>query len=344
MSLRMPGPCSLGQPYVCSTAGCMREAAFVKRNSGKWSRLEQVVAGKGRDLSPDEASTLYLELNDDLSYARTFYPGAQVTAYLNGLAAGMHRRIYRNKRTGLGRFVSFWRTELPLVLAGSRRSLALAAAVFGTAVAIGALSARHDATFVRLILGDGYVDMTLENIKAGKPMAVYGSSGRMDMFLGITFNNVMVSFQAFALGALLGYGTWLVLLQNGIMLGAFQYFMYQAGVLRESLLAIWLHGTMEIGCIVIAGSAGILMGNGLLFPGTYTRLASFRRSALAGVKIVAGLVPCFIAAGFIESFITRRSAVMHPAVNLSIIFASLAFPIGYFLTYPYHVQRQREPH
>ena len=59
----------------------MREAAFVKRNSGKWPRLEQVVAGKGRDLSPDEASTLYLELNDDLSYARTFYPGAQVTAY-----------------------------------------------------------------------------------------------------------------------------------------------------------------------------------------------------------------------------------------------------------------------
>ncbi len=317
----------------------MREAAFVKRNSTKWQRLEQLVARKGGAITPDEASALYIELNDDLSYARTFYPGAQVTAYLNSLAAGMHRHIYRNQRTGLGRFLSFWKTELPLLMAATRPQLAIAAGVFLVAVLIGGLSAHYDTTFTRLIMGDGYVDMTLENIKAGKPMAVYGSAGMMDMFFGITLNNIMVSFYAFAMGVLLSYGTWLVLVQNGIMLGAFQYFMYQEGVLRESLLAIWLHGTVEISCIVIAGSAGLVMGNSLLFPGTYTRLASFRRGAVQGMKIVVGLVPCFILAGFIESFITRRSADMHPAVNIAIIACSLAFIIGYFILYPHHVQR-----
>ncbi len=322
----------------------MREAAFVKRNSTKWQRLEQLVARKGEAITPDEASALYIELNDDLSYARTFYPGAQVTAYLNGLAAGMHRHIYRNQRTGLGRFVSFWKTELPLLMAATRTQLAIAAGVFLVAVLIGGLSAHYDTTFTRLIMGDGYVDMTLENIKAGKPMAVYGSSGGMDMFFGITLNNIMVSFYAFAMGVLLSYGTWLVLVQNGIMLGAFQYFMYQEGVLRESLLAIWLHGTVEISCIVIAGSAGLVMGNSLLFPGTYTRLASFRRGAVQGMKIVIGLVPCFILAGFIESFITRRSADMHPALNITIIAASLALIIGYFILYPYQVQRTHGNH
>lgn len=322
----------------------MREAAFVKRNKDKWQQLEQLVARRGADITPDETSALYIELNDDLSYARTFYPGAQVTAYLNTLAAGMHRHIYRNQRTGLGRFITFWRTELPLLMASTRKQLAVAAGVFLVAVIIGGLSARYDTTFTRLILGDGYVNMTLENIKQGKPMAVYGSSPMMDMFFGITFNNIMVSFYAFAMGLLLSYGTWLILVQNGIMLGAFQYFMYDQGVLTESLRGIWLHGTIEISCIVIAGSAGIVMGNSILFPGTYTRLASFRRGALQGVKIVMGLVPCFIVAGFIESFITRHSGAMHPVLNTAIIGGSLVFIIGYFIIYPYHVERTLRIH
>lgn len=322
----------------------MREAAFVKRNSDKWRRLERLVARHGTDITPDEASALYIGLNDDLSYARTFYPGAKVTGYLNTLAAGMHRHIYRNQRTGMGRFVSFWATELPLLMASTRKQLAISAGIFLVAVVIGGLSARHDSDFTRLILGDGYVDMTLENIKAGTPMAVYGSSPMMDMFFGITLNNIMVSFYAFAMGLLLSYGTWMILLRNGIMLGTFQYFMYDQGVLRESLQGIWLHGTIEISCIVIAGAAGIVMGNGILFPGTYTRLASFRQGARKGVKMVIGLVPCFIMAGFIESVITRRSATMPPALNFAIIGGSIAFIIGYFIIYPYHVQRTQRIH
>lgn len=322
----------------------MREAAFVKRNRAKWQRLEALVSNQGPAITPDEASSLYIELNDDLSYAQTFYPGSQVTAYLNGLAAGMHRHIYRNQRTGLGQFVSFWKTELPLLMAKNRKALWISAAVFGLAVLVGALSARYDDTFVRLIMGDYYVNMTLENIKAGKPMAVYGSAGTMDMFLGITLNNIMVSFYAFAYGLLLSYGTWIILLKNGIMLGAFQYFMYDQGVLRESVMAIWLHGVVEISCIVIAGAAGIVMGNSILFPGTYTRLASFKRGAMDGVKMVTGLVPCFILAGFIESFITRHSATMPTAMNLFIILGSLAFIIFYFIIYPHHVQRKHQLH
>jgi uncharacterized membrane protein SpoIIM required for sporulation len=44
------------------------------------------------------------------------------------------------------------------------------------------------------------------------------------MFLGITFNNIRVSFFAFMMGLLVSFGTALILISNGIMLGAFQYF------------------------------------------------------------------------------------------------------------------------
>ncbi|HPJ53951.1 MAG TPA: stage II sporulation protein M, partial [Flavobacteriales bacterium] len=190
----------------------------------------------------------------------------------------------------------------------------------------------------RLILGDDYVNMTLQNIREGKPMAVYGSSGEGLMFLGITVNNVRVALLAFAAGIAAGFGTVYVLLFNGIMVGAFQYFFHEQGVLRESLLTIWVHGTLEISAIVIAGAAGLALGRGMLFPGTYTRMESFRRGAMLGLKVVIGLVPVFVVAGFLESFVTRHALSVPSFVSASIIVLSLAFLIGYFILLPRHVQ------
>ena len=124
---------------------------------------------------------------------------------------------------------------------------------FVASALIGVLSAANDPDFVRLILGNGYVDMTLDNIANGEPMAVYNGSSEVPMFLGITLNNVMVSFNCFAMGLLTSFGTGYMLLSNGIMVGAFQTFFYQHDLLWESSLAIWLHGTLEIWAIIVAG-------------------------------------------------------------------------------------------
>lgn len=320
----------------------MREAAFIKRNQAKWQRLEQSISGLGQ-LSGDEASDLYIQLTDDLSYARTFYPKSAVVSYLNGLAVRLHQHIYRNKRTPRGRFLSFWTREVPLAMAEARRNLALSLAIFAVAVLIGAVSAAHDDTFVRLILGDDYVDMTLNNIKQGRPMGVYDSMEEGGMFLHITTNNIRVSFIAFVAGLLASFGTVLVLLYNGVMLGAFQYFFHEQGVLAESVLTIWVHGTLEISAIVVAGGAGLTLGNSWLFPGTYTRAESFRRGARTGLKVVMGLLPVFIAAGFLESFVTRHALSLRPWVAITIILASLAWVIHYFIILPYHAERRAGP-
>jgi Integral membrane protein DUF95. len=80
------------------------------------------------------------------------------------------------------------------------------------------------------------------------------------------------------------------------------------------------------------------MGNSLLFPGTYSRLASFKQGAIKGLKIVMGLVPFFILAGFIESFITRY-AFMHWSIKVGIIGLSAALMIYYFILYPIQLKR-----
>ena len=121
---------------------------------------------------------------------------------------------------------------------------------------MGILSAANDSMFVRLILGDAYVNMTEVNIESGDPMAVYKEMREFEMFLAITFNNVRVSFMAFVAGLLASFGTGFILLSNGIMVGAFQYFFYQKGLLGEALSVIYIHGTLELSAIVIAGGAG----------------------------------------------------------------------------------------
>ena len=85
----------------------------------------------------------------------------------------------------------------------SRREFSLAFWVFMLAFGIGILSCAMDAEFQRMVLGDDYVDMTIENIESGDPMAVYKQRGELGMSVGITVNNLWVSFQTFALGVFL---------------------------------------------------------------------------------------------------------------------------------------------
>ena len=110
----------------------------------------------------------------------------------------------------------------------------------------------------------------------------------------------------------------------------------------ESSRTIWIHGTIEISVIVIASCAGMVMGNGLLFPRTYTRLASFMRSAKAALKIMLSTIPFFIVAGFLEGFVTRHTE-MPDWLAILIISASLGLVIYYYVIYPIKINQRLNP-
>ncbi len=310
----------------------MKEVTFIRRNIEKWKGTEKVVE-QAANLSPDQLADTYTELTADLAFAQTHFPTSRITIYLNNLASALHNEIYRSKREKWTRIITFWTREVPQTMHDARRELLISFIIFAVSALIGAVSAANDQEFVRLIMGNQYVDMTLDNIARGEPMAVYNGSPEASMFLGITINNIKVSFLCFAAGILTSFGTGLILLQNGIMLGSFQMFFYQHDLLWESALAVWLHGTLEIWAIIVAGAAGLALGNGWLFPGTYSRLESFRRGAKRGLKIVIGTVPVFIMAGFIEGFITRHTE-LPDMLRLGIILTSLAFIIFYYIYLP----------
>lgn len=311
----------------------MREALFIKKNSAKWKQYESI---DGHDV--DELAEKFITVTDDLAFAKTFYPNSKTTAYLNNLAAGFHQSIYKNKKEKTGRFISFWKTELPLLFHQYRKELLFSFIFFVTFLFIGALSAKYDDTFVRFIMGDEYVNMTNANIAKGDPFGVYKSKNEFAMFYQIVKNNLYVTVVNYLAGILLSVGTIYVLFKNGVMLGAFEYFFFSKDLGLQSILVIWIHGTLEISSIIIAGGAGLVFGNSIIFPKTYTRFLSFKRGAKDGMKITVGVLPLIVIAGVFESFVTRHTE-MPTWLSVFILGTSFLFILVYVVIYPIRLSK-----
>ena len=273
---------------------------FIKKNAEKWKHFQEV-----EPTTPDEASDRFTTLMDDLAYAKTFYPKSKATKWINGLAATEYQNIYKNKKEKYSRFFTFFKYELPLVIRKHHRIFLVTTLFFCLAVAVGVIASIKNPDFLRSILGDGYVDMTEENIAKGDPFGVYKENNKFNMFITIGFNNIGVAFKAFISGFTGGLLTVFILWFNGIMLGSFQQMFFANGLGLQSVLVIWIHGTFEICSIVFSGVAGFVFVSGVLFPGTYSRMESFMQHFKDAAKILICVIPFLIMAAFFESHITQ---------------------------------------
>lgn len=317
----------------------MRESVFIKRFSDRWLRFEKMM--KDGETDRHDLSDLYIQITDDLSYARSTFPTSRTTKYLNQLAFQAHLAIYKNRMEKTNRFKAFFLREVPAYIAKARTEMILSLAVFVGAIIFATVSTLYDPGFSRDILGDRYVQMTLANIEKGEPMAVYKTMRDAEMFIAITLNNFRVSVFALVAGILWGLGTVYVLISNGLMVGTFFTFLYQRGILDYSASVVMLHGTLELTTIVIVGGAGLYLGRSLVRPESFSRTESLKQGARTAIRICLGVTPVIIMAGFIEGFFTRYSD-MHWVFKSAIIGGSLGFIAWYYVWMPIQAAR-REP-
>lgn len=322
----------------------LREALFIKRNAEKWKKYQHEATD-----NPDEMAERFTTLVDDLSYAKTFYPRSKVTRWINSIAASIYQGIYVNRKEKYSRIGTFFKYELPLVFRRYHRLFLFTTILFLIFCIIGFYSAKQNPDFVRGILGDEYVDMTEENIANGDPFGVYKDGDPFSMFIRIAFNNIGVAFRVFMGGFTLGIFTLYILWFNGLMLGVFEQLFVAHGLGLKSILVIWIHGTIEISAIIIATTAGFMIAKGILFPGTYTRMASFRQHAKDAAKVLISLIPFFVLAAFFESYITHlmsqtydnnRNVGLPVWASILILAGSLFLIIWYFVIWPIRLQKR----
>ena len=311
----------------------MTETEFIRQNKDKWKELESLLEQKNKDANT--LHKLFVKVSSDLSYARTYFPNRSVRLYLNNLTQEVFNSLGKKKKNSIADQLKVFFTQiLPLEIYRSKQAFLISFLVFTISLGIGVFSSIHNPEFATIILGKQYIEMTDENIANDDPMAVYKDERKLDMFFGITFNNIRVAFMAFVVGLFGSIGTLIILISNGIMVGAFQYYFYAKGYFLTSFLTIWIHGTIEISAIIIAGAAGIILGNGLLFPKTHSRTSSLQIASRRALRILLGTVPLFIIAGLLESFVTRLTD-LPMIVKIGIIGMSFAFIVFMFIIYPY---------
>lgn len=317
----------------------MREVAFIAQNKQNWLNVEQIISGKS-PASPDQLEDIYNRLLNDLSFSRTYYPKSKLVYYLNYLTAQLHLRIYKKRKFSLERLILFFKIEVPLLSYEYRKFIYFAFALFFVLLGIGVLSAIQDEPFVRYVLGDGYVDETISNIAKGNPVSIYKSGSDWGSFIGIAFNNLRVGLMMYLSGMLFGLGTFYILFQNSIMVGAFQTMFYLYNVLWKSVQGIWIHGSMEIFAMVIEAAMGFALAASFIFPQTFSRLKSFRIGFKNSFKVYLSTVPFTIVAAFLEGYVTRFAIEMGAFLAFSIILSTLGIITYYYIIYPIQLHKK----
>jgi uncharacterized membrane protein SpoIIM required for sporulation len=317
----------------------MRESKFIHRNGEKWQQFEGDMRFK--NMPPDELEKAFLELNDDLAYSRTYFPNRSVRVFLNNLLTPVYDRIYRSRPLSRKVIREFFTQTAPRIHWSARKYMLISLITVLLGFMVGFFGTRQDKQFAITVLGSGYVNMTEDNIAKGDPLGVYKDESAGEMFLKIATNNLRVGFYFFVFGALFCVGTLYLLLLNGIVLGVFTYLFTSRGLTGEYILTVYQHGTLEILSMVIEGAAGIMLGAGILFPGTLPRMQSIQNAARKSITMFLVCLPIIIIAAFIESYLTRFTEIGTLQRTL-IILLSLGFMLYYFMVLPWWKYRNNK--
>ena len=164
----------------------MREPVFIKQNIARWRDYQKRLEHPSNE-DPDTLAQMYTELTSDLAFSRTYFPEATITSMLNAMTLKLHNEIYSGRREKWSRLWTFWTDEVPEAIYDNRKAMLSALAVFLFFFLVGVVSLFNDDEFARLILGNEYVEMTIDNIEKGQPTDVY-SQGPESSFLDCFFS------------------------------------------------------------------------------------------------------------------------------------------------------------
>src|SRR5262249_28721618 len=115
----------------------------------------------------------------------------------------------------------------------------------------------------------------------------------------------------------------MLILYNGMILGAFVAIHHRAGIHVELWAWILPHGITELGAIVLFGGIGLLFAQAVISPGLLSRAESLKRAGVDAGRTCLGAGAMLVAAAIIESYL--RQSHLSTAARLAFAAGSVVF-------------------
>jgi uncharacterized membrane protein SpoIIM required for sporulation len=304
---------------------------FITDGRRRWQELEQLlqkVEREGlRSLGVDNIrrfGRLYRQAASDLVYAHNRVLSADVLDYLNDLVARAYAQIYARRRFRLGGIGRFLAVTFPQTFRRTSRFLLASALVFVLAGVIGFVAVKLEPRAKLYLLPADHMHLDpAERVRRLESSGEVMSSGESATFSAFLFtHNLRVTILCFALGITFGVGTILVLIVNGLLLGALACAYHDAGVGLFFWAWILPHGVPELFETLLAGASGLLLGRALLAPGERSRGEALRDAAHEAVRLILGGAPLLLLAGLVEGTLSQIHEP-HVPYALKLAFAGL---------------------
>ncbi|MBD3883060.1 stage II sporulation protein M [Phormidium tenue FACHB-886] len=313
---------------------------WVARREQSWKQLEallQKAEKQGiRSLKASEIqalASLYRSVSADLARARTQQVGNLITQNLQTLASRSYAQIYQGSQRQEWKAVwRFCRWGFPAAVQRSRGYIALAIALLVGAGGISWWLAWHDPTYLALVVPEALISQVRDRQELW-----IGSIVGIEPFASanIMVNNIRVSFGALAGGIVGGLGTTVIMLVNGVSLGAIGALVGQNNLAYPFWAFVFPHGALELPAIFFSAAAGFLLARAIVFPGQYRRVDALKQYGQQAAQLMFGVVPMLVIAGTIEGFFSPNPAI--PDVVKYAVGTSLFVGLVLYL-------RQRQPY
>jgi uncharacterized membrane protein SpoIIM required for sporulation len=311
---------------------------FRAAHAEEWARLEALITRiekrSIKALSDDDLLALpllYRSALSSLSVARETSLDRSLTVYLEQLCTRAYFQLYGVPSSALSQLGRFFARSWPAAIQSLWRETVVAFLLTVAAAVVGYLLVRGDPTWFYGLIGEGMAggrdpSASVATLKA----TLYGKhDDLLTIFAAYLFtHNAQIAIFAFALGFAFAVPTALLIVYNGLTLGAFLAVFVPKGLGFAFTGWILIHGTTEMFAIILSGAAGFRIGTAIAFPGRRSRGDAAVQAGKTGATAMAGTVVMLSVAGLLEGI--GRQTVTNDLARYAIGLAMLAGWLLYF--------------
>lgn len=310
----------------------MSPQEFMRRHDAEWQALESSLAPKAARSETAQLPGRYRQVCQHLALARErHYPPALVER-LNRLVVQAHHQLYQSRQPLGGMISQFLLRDFPALVREHWKIFWLAALVFyGSFIAI-AVAIWFHPSLIYSVVGAEQVHSYEHMYDPAKRVIGFERDDASDflMFGYYIRHNIGIGFQTFAGGMLGGVGSLVILLFNGIGIGAVAGHLTRIGYTETFWSFVCGHGAFELTAIVLCGMAGLLLGHAMIAPGPYSRADALRLKARIAVQIIYGATLFLVIAAMLEAF-WSSSTLIPPLVKYIVAALLWSGVTAYFL-------------